>query len=233
MAKAIQLSSAKNINTLETPFYLAHPKSSSPKIIKLITATKKVDGPLIAKRASKVRRRVITIPAASTGRYPGKWTCEYLISLKDLQLHDLAEDGRKGTEVFVTLSLHKHAGFGLSVEGRVITNIARKCSSCSSPYCRKIDTSIRVWVLPNDGDDSSTLPEIGGDDPSVIYVKPGCEADLDSLIQDTIRLQIAVRETCSEECANAEPKLHYIGDQTTASLDQRWSKLLHLRKAIQ
>ncbi|KAH9620464.1 hypothetical protein KSS87_021760 [Heliosperma pusillum] len=192
MAKAIQLSSAKNINTLETPFYLSNPKSCYPKHIKIVTATRKNDGPLIAKRASKVRRRVITIPA-STGRWPGKWTCEYLTSLRDLQLHDLAEDGRKATEVFITLSLHKHAGFGVSVEGRVFTNIVRKCSSCSSLYCREIDTSIRVWVLPENGDDSSTLPEIGGDDPSVIYVKPGCEADLDSLIKDTIRLQIAVK----------------------------------------
>ena len=32
----------------------------------------------------------------------------------------------------------------------------------------QIDTSISVWVLPDDRDDSSTqMPEIGSDDPSV------------------------------------------------------------------
>ncbi|XP_021735134.1 large ribosomal RNA subunit accumulation protein YCED homolog 2, chloroplastic-like [Chenopodium quinoa] len=203
---------------------------SFPQIIK-IRASRKNEEPLITRKASKSPRRVISIPA-STGRWPGQWTCEYLVSLKDLQLDDLAEDGRKDTEVFVSLSLQKHAGFGLSVDGKVVTTIARKCSSCSSPYCRTIDTSIRVWVLPDDRDDSSTeLPEIGSDDPSVIYVRPGYEADLGSLVQDTIRLQTAVKETCSESCEKSEPKLHYIGDQRTASLDRRWSKLLQLRNA--
>lgn len=61
----------------------------------------------ITKKASK-SRRVITIPA-TTGRWPGNWTCEYLVSLKDLQLDDLAEDGRKHTEVFISLNLQKVA----------------------------------------------------------------------------------------------------------------------------
>ncbi|KAK1401786.1 hypothetical protein POM88_001391 [Heracleum sosnowskyi] len=43
--------------------------------------------------------------------------------------------------------------------------------------------------------------------PRVIYVNPGCEADLDSLVQDTIRLTTSVEETCSELCKKAEPKL--------------------------
>ncbi|KAK9691391.1 hypothetical protein RND81_09G194400 [Saponaria officinalis] len=232
MAKSIHLTSSKTINPIKTPFYLPNSSSCYPQFAKLIRSAKKIEAPLIAKRVSKSGRRAVTIPA-STGRWPGKWTCEYVISLKDLQLHDLAEDGCYGTEVFVTLSLQKHTGFGLSVYGRVITNIARKCASCSTPYSRKIDTSMSVWVLPDGGDDTSTIPEIGGDDPSVIYVKPGCEAELDSLIQDTIRLQVAVKETCSERCEKSEPKLHYIGAQKTASLDQRWSRLLHLRKASQ
>ncbi|KNA04109.1 hypothetical protein SOVF_202710 [Spinacia oleracea] len=230
MANAKHLSSAKNINTLQTPIYTAKPNSAFPQIIK-IKASRKNQGQqqLISKNVSKSPRRVITIPA-STGRWPGKWSCEYLVSLKDLHLDDLAEDGRKDTEVFVSLSLQKHTGFGLSVDGKVVTSIARMCSSCSSPFCRKIDTSICVWVLPDDRDDQSTeLPEIGSDDPSVIYVRPGYEADLGSLIQDTIRLQTAVKETCSESCEKSEPKLHYIGDQTKASLDRRWSKLLQLK----
>ncbi|XP_010688733.2 large ribosomal RNA subunit accumulation protein YCED homolog 2, chloroplastic isoform X1 [Beta vulgaris subsp. vulgaris] len=231
MANATHLSSSKNIKPLQTSIHPPKTKHTFPQIIK-ITASRKDELPLITNNASKTRRRVITIPA-STGRWHGKWSCEYIISLKDLQLDDLAEDGRKHTEVFVTLSLQKHTGFGLSVDGRVVTSIARICSSCSSPYCRKIDTGICVWVLPDGRDDaSSDMPEIGSDDPSVIYVKPGCEAELDSLIKDTIRLQTAVKETCSESCEKSEPKLHYIGDQRTASLDRRWSGLLQLRKNI-
>ncbi|XP_057525919.1 large ribosomal RNA subunit accumulation protein YCED homolog 2, chloroplastic [Amaranthus tricolor] len=230
MANASHLSSSKNINPLHNTIHPRKPKLSIPQIINVKASRKNEALPLITKRASK-SRRVITIPA-TTGRWPGKWTCEYLISLKDLQLDDLAEDGRKDTEVFVSLSLQKHTGFGLSVDGRVLTNIVRKCSSCSSRYCRTIDTSICVWVLPDGRADPSTeLPEIGGDDPSVIYCKPGYEADLDALIQDTIRLQIAVKETCSESCEKSEPKLHYIGAQRTASLDMRWATLLQLRNS--
>ncbi|KAJ8422604.1 hypothetical protein Cgig2_010965 [Carnegiea gigantea] len=200
----------------------------------------------ISKKASKPPRRLINIPA-SGGRWHGKWTCEYIFSLKDLQLDDLDEDGYKfqrlrGTQLgcrpksgcLVLDCSSTHTGFGLSVDGRVITSISRKCSNCFSPFCRKIDTSICAWVLPDRRDDPSTgMPEIGGDDPSIIYVKPGYEANLDSLIQDTIRLQTAVEETCSELCEKSEPKLHYIGDQSTASLEKRWSSLLQLRNAIQ
>lgn len=237
MEKASHLSSSKNINPLfQTPKYPTKINSIFSQITRIKASRKNQEPtPLIAKRGSKSPRRLISIPASS-GKWPGKWTCEYIVSLKDLQLEDLAEDGRKDTEVFVSLSLQKHTGFGLSVDGRVISSIARICTSCSSPFCRKIDTSICVWVLPDgrDSDDSSTqMPQIGGDDPSVIYVKPGYEADLDSLIQDTIRLQTAVKETCSESCEKSEPKLHYIGDQRTASLERRWSSLLQLRNATQ
>ncbi|KAK1400395.1 hypothetical protein POM88_010258 [Heracleum sosnowskyi] len=67
--------------------------------------------------------------------------------------------------------------------------------------------------------------------PRVIYVNPGCEADLDSLVQDTIRLTTSVEETCSELCKKAEPKLIHINKQNFASIDKRWSRLLELRKA--
>lgn len=72
------------------------------------------------------------------------------------------------------------------------------------------------------------LPDIGGD-PSVIYVKPGYQADLDSLVQDTIRLTTAVKDTCSETCENSEPTVQYIGAKNTASMAKRWGRLLELR----
>ncbi|KAL2938936.1 Large ribosomal RNA subunit accumulation protein YCED-like protein 2 chloroplastic [Bienertia sinuspersici] len=221
MANATHLSSAKTINPLQIPVFPPKPKSSFLQITRFRAARKNIEGPLITKKASKFSRRLITIPASS-GRWPGKWTCEYIVSLRDLQLDDLVEHGRK-MQRFMSVFLFR----------RVITSIARTCSSCSSPYDRMIDTSISVWVLPEGRDDPSTqMPEIGSDDPSVIYVRPGFEADLDSLIQDTIRLQTAVKETCSESCEKAEPKLHFIGDQRTASLDRRWSRLLQLRNKI-
>lgn len=33
---------------------------------------------------------------------------------------------------------NQHAGFGFSVDGRIITSFTRKCSNCFSPYCRKV-----------------------------------------------------------------------------------------------
>ncbi|XP_055804091.1 large ribosomal RNA subunit accumulation protein YCED homolog 2, chloroplastic [Solanum dulcamara] len=186
---------------------------------------------LITKRSKKGCKRLVTI-SSSDGRWRGEWNCDYIFSLRDLQLEDLAEDGQTDTQVSIQLSIHKHAGFGLSVDGRIITSFTRKCSNCSSPYCREIDTSFKVWVLPSSRDKGCTdeLPLLSWDDPSVIYVKPGFEAGLDSLIQDTIRLTTSVKETCSESCEKSEPKLQPLGKQNAASIDRRWSRLLELKK---
>ncbi|PKI36844.1 hypothetical protein CRG98_042793 [Punica granatum] len=190
--------------------------------------------------SKKAPRHLITV-GTSHGRWQGKWSCDYLLSLRDLRLGDLVEeeveDEQKkkkndATAVLVNLSIDKHASFGLSIDGRIVTAFTRKCSHCSSPYCRQVDASFNVWVLPSSRSDNSAvqLPEIGGDDPSVIYVKPGGEAHLDSLIQDTLRLTVSAKDTCSETCARSEPTLQYIGGQKTASIDKRWSRLLELRK---
>ncbi|GLT91671.1 hypothetical protein SLE2022_095470 [Rubroshorea leprosula] len=66
----------------------------------------------------------------------------------------------------------------------------------------------------------------------VIYVKPGNEANLDSLIQDTIRLATFTRDTCSESCEKSEPIVQYVGRQNVASLEKRWYRLLELRNTI-
>lgn len=65
----------------------------------------------------------------------------------------------------------------------------------------------------------------------VIYVKPGYEANLDSLIQDTIRLTTSTKDICSESCRKSEPTLRYIGKRNAASIDKRWYRLLELRNA--
>ncbi|CAN4105507.1 unnamed protein product [Withania somnifera] len=186
---------------------------------------------LTTKGSKKACKRLVTI-STSDGRWHGEWNCDYIFSLRDLQLEDLAEDGHTDTQVSITLSIHKHAGFGLSVDGRIITSFTTKCSNCSSPYCKEIDTSFKVWVLPSSRQKGCTheLPLLGWDDPSVIYVKPGFEADLDALIQDTIRLASSVKGTCSESCEKSEPKLQPLGKQNTASIDRRWSRLSELKK---
>ncbi|KAI6669478.1 hypothetical protein NL676_004363 [Syzygium grande] len=172
-------------------------------------------------RSQKAPRRLITI-GTSDRRWHGKWTCDYILSLRDLRLLDLVEDDQKDTKVFVNLSIEKHASFGLSIDGTITTSFTRKCSNCSSPYCREINTSFNVWVLTSNRVSHATkVPEIGGDDPSVIYVKPGYEAHLDPLIQDTLRLTTSVKDTCSESCEKSEPTIQYIGGPKAASVDKR------------
>uniref|UniRef100_A0A175YHZ3 Uncharacterized protein n=1 Tax=Daucus carota subsp. sativus TaxID=79200 RepID=A0A175YHZ3_DAUCS len=185
--------------------------------------------PISKKNQQRIPRHLIKISTAE-GRWQGKWNSEYNLSLRDLQLQDLAEDGNGEAKVSISLCVDKHAGFGLSVDGRISTCFTRKCCNCSLPYCRE-----------------------------VIYVNPGCEADLDTLVQDTIRLTTSVEETCSELCKKAEPtllrknilliinptiehriqaiqlkdlsfKFADINKQKSASIDKRWSRLLELRK---
>ncbi|WOH15772.1 hypothetical protein DCAR_0935318 [Daucus carota subsp. sativus] len=177
--------------------------------------------PISKKNQQRIPRHLIKISTAE-GRWQGKWNSEYNLSLRDLQLQDLAEDGNGEAKVSISLCVDKHAGFGLSVDGRISTCFTRKCCNCSLPYCREIDANFNVWVLPSSRDNSSSIPEIGGDDPSL--------TDLDTLVQDTIRLTTSVEETCSELCKKAEPTLLHINKQKSASIDKRWSRLLELRK---
>ncbi|XP_061342144.1 large ribosomal RNA subunit accumulation protein YCED homolog 2, chloroplastic [Gastrolobium bilobum] len=185
--------------------------------------------PLIGKNTSKGARRLITISPGDS-KYHGDWTCDYLVSLHDLQLQDLIEvedDPHKDAQVFINLSIQKHASFGLSVDGRVMTSFTRKCSNCFSPYCRQIDTKFNVWVLMAR---DKQLPDIGGD-PNVIYARPGYEVDLDSLVQDAIRLNSSVKDTCSDLCEKSEYTVQYTTGQSRASVDKRWSRLLELKKS--
>ncbi|XP_057748333.1 large ribosomal RNA subunit accumulation protein YCED homolog 2, chloroplastic isoform X1 [Arachis stenosperma] len=164
-----------------------------------IASTKRNDNfhsPLIGKNTSRAtRRRLITI-SPGDGRYHGDWTSNYHVSLQELQLQDLIEDDNdqhKDAQVFIKLNIQKHASFGLSVDGRVMTSFTRKCGTCCSPYCQQIDANFNVWVLMANRDNRKMqLPEIGGD-PSVIYVRPGSEVNLDSLVQDAIRLNSTVK----------------------------------------
>ncbi|XP_057456636.1 large ribosomal RNA subunit accumulation protein YCED homolog 2, chloroplastic [Lotus japonicus] len=251
MEKAGNLVSSRNFNPIFNP---CHPAASNSKVksfrllsqlhtynnnSSITASTKRKDNlhsPLIGKKnTSKAARRLITI-SPGDGKYHEEWTSDYLVSLQDLQLQDLIEvedDPNKDAEVVINLSIQKHASFGLSVDGRVTTSFTRKCSICSSPYCRQIDAKFNVWVLMESRDNRKIqqLPEIGGD-PSVMYVRPGYEVDLDSLVQDAIRLNSSVEDTCSELCEKSEYTIQFTTGQSEASIDRRWSRLLELKKAL-
>ncbi|GMY17943.1 large ribosomal RNA subunit accumulation protein YCED homolog 2, chloroplastic isoform X3 [Fagus crenata] len=204
MAEAGHLVSARSISQIPSSYPTkAKPLNfQSQSSCRIRAASKRNDFSLIKKNNSKTPRRIIKI-STSDGKWQGKWTCDYLLSLSDLRLQDLVEDEHnQDAQVFINLCIHKHASFGLSVDGRILTSFTRKCSICASPYCRE-----------------------------VIYVKPGYEADLDSLVKDTIRLTTSVKDTCSELCEKSEPTLQYIGVQDAGSTDKRWSRLLELRNA--
>ncbi|XP_027909871.1 large ribosomal RNA subunit accumulation protein YCED homolog 2, chloroplastic isoform X2 [Vigna unguiculata] len=217
MANAGNLVSQRSFNPIFIPYnsidklnntfrFLSRIHSYNNATVTVTASSKRKDdfnSPLIGKNTSRAPRRLITI-SPGDGRYHGDWTSDYLVSLHDLDLQDLIEDdgnSRKNAQVFINLSVQKHASFGLSVDGRVTTSFTRKCSNCSTPYCRQ-----------------------------VIYVRPGHEVDLDSLVQDAIRLNSAVKDSCSESCEKTEGTIQYITGQSQASVDKRWSRLLALKK---
>ncbi|KAL5168950.1 Large ribosomal RNA subunit accumulation protein YCED 2, chloroplastic [Glycine soja] len=264
-----------------------------------VTASKRKDdlqSPLIGKNTSRAPRRLITI-SPGDGKYHGDWTCDYRVSLHDLELQDLIEDdnnSRKDAQVFINLSIQKSVEHGnasmlalvyrwmeesphpsLENVAPVLLRIAdswvfvrlRKLSfgplflefkiawsrrykdlmvesdskaalALDTEWLRQafhacfqlIDAKFNVWVLIARRDDRKIpLPDIGGD-PNVIYVRPGYEVDLDSLVQDAIRLNSVVKDTCSELCEKSEGTIQYITGQGQASVDKRWSRLLELKK---
>ncbi|XP_022153177.1 large ribosomal RNA subunit accumulation protein YCED homolog 2, chloroplastic isoform X2 [Momordica charantia] len=234
MAEAGHLLTATNINStisISTSFNNKAAPKSAFHTFKIRASSNKND--ISLRRSSKPpRRRLITI-STSGSRWQGKWSCDYLLSLQDLSLEDLVEDEHnKDANVFINLCIEKHASFGFTVDGKIVTSFTRKCCTCSSPYCREINANFNVLVLSsNRANREIHLPEIGCDDPSVIYVKPGLEADLDSLVRDTIRLTTSTKDTCSESCEKSQPTVQYIGAQNAASIDKRWSRLLELKKS--
>ncbi|GFP92555.1 hypothetical protein PHJA_001399700, partial [Phtheirospermum japonicum] len=88
----------------------------------------------------KPKPRLITI-STSDGKWHDKWNCDYIFSLQELRLHDLSDDAHSDTDVSINLCVQKHAGLGMSVEGKIITCFTRRCCNCCSPYLRE------VWYL--------------------------------------------------------------------------------------
>ncbi|EYU23256.1 hypothetical protein MIMGU_mgv1a016262mg [Erythranthe guttata] len=117
------------------------PYSTSGKInkfisIPIVSSSKRNDLPMVPKKKSKPR--LITISPSADGKWHGKWDCDYMFSLQELHLHDLCDDIQQDTYVSLNLSVQKHAGLGLSVEGRIKTCFTTKCCNCFSPYLREV-----------------------------------------------------------------------------------------------
>ncbi|GJS06732.1 hypothetical protein Tco_0363528 [Tanacetum coccineum] len=173
--------------------------------------------PLIGKKVNKVARRLVRISTAE-GKWQGNWNADYNFTLRDLQLDDLVEVGDpKNARVLVSLTIHRALGFQSTEQ---LTHHSPE--SVATALCLTAER-----LLPTSMYGFSRLPAL------VIYVKPGCEADLDSLIQDTIRLNTSVNETCSDFCEKSELGLKQISKANTPSVDKRWSKLLELKNLYQ
>ncbi|BAF15269.1 large ribosomal RNA subunit accumulation protein YCED homolog 2, chloroplastic [Oryza sativa Japonica Group] len=161
-----------------------------------------------------------------------QWSSDFDLTLRQLHLDDLIEDGQNDdADVLVHLLVQQHTQFGMSIKGRVVTSFSKICDSCSSPYCAKIDEQFNLTVLSSTRKEQSEMPDIGDSDPSVIYVRPGVEVDLDSVIQETIRLTASAKSSCSEACEKSTVVWQYGGNQKKR-YSQRWSKLLDLKKTL-
>ncbi|KAF8702758.1 hypothetical protein HU200_032588 [Digitaria exilis] len=144
------------------------------------------------------RQSLVSVGTARGGG--DQWSDDFDLTMRQLHLDDLIEDGPRDADVLVHLLVQQHTQFGLSIKGRVLTSFRKICDSCSSPYCTNIDEQFNLTVLSSSRRDQSGLPDLGVSDPSVIYVRPGEEVDLDSVIQETVRLTASAKSSCSEAC---------------------------------
>ncbi|KAK3222507.1 hypothetical protein Dsin_009532 [Dipteronia sinensis] len=171
MGEAIHLMSAANINKFTNTSQTNTKSKSKTRIITCSSKTNDSSLSSMNSRKKQRRRRLITV-STSDGKWHGSWNSDYRVSLQDLGLQDLVEvDHQNNPLVSVNLCVQKHASFGFSVDGRIITSFTRKCTNCCSPYCRQIDANFNVWILQSREENGTVnaLPEIGGD-PSLSYL---------------------------------------------------------------
>uniref|UniRef100_A0ACD5UCV1 Uncharacterized protein n=1 Tax=Avena sativa TaxID=4498 RepID=A0ACD5UCV1_AVESA len=181
------------------------------------------------RRGTGTRQSLVSVGTSRGGG--DQWSSDFDLTLRQLRLDDLIEDGQSDADVLVHLLVQQHSQFGMSIKGRVVTSFGKICDSCSNPYCTKIDEHFDITVLSSSRKDHSGMPEIGDNDPSVISVKPGTEIDIDSSIQETIRLAASAKSSCSEACEKSPVVWKYGGDQKKR-YSKSWSKLLDLKKSL-
>ncbi|XP_062185903.1 large ribosomal RNA subunit accumulation protein YCED homolog 2, chloroplastic [Phragmites australis] len=182
------------------------------------------------RRGTGARQSLVSVGTSCGGG--DQWSSEFDLTLRQLHLDDLIEDGQTDADVLVHLLVQQHTQFGMSIKGRVLTSFRKICDSCSSPYCTDIDEHFDLTVLSSSRKNQSGLPDLGDSDPSVIYVRPGEEIDLDSVIQETVRLTASAKSSCSEACEKSTVVWQYAGNQKKKSSSQRWSKLLDLKRTL-
>ncbi|CAN6228928.1 unnamed protein product [Urochloa humidicola] len=176
------------------------------------------------------RQSLVSVGTARGGG--DQWSSDFDLTMRQLHLDDLIEDGQRDADVLVQLLVQQHTQFGMSIKGRILTSFRKICDSCSSPYCTNIDEQFDLTVLSSSRRGHSGLPDLGVSDPSVIYVRPGEEVDLDSVIQETVRLTASAKSSCSEACEKSPVVWQNGSNQRKRSTSQRWSKLLDLKKTL-
>ncbi|XP_044320189.1 large ribosomal RNA subunit accumulation protein YCED homolog 2, chloroplastic isoform X2 [Triticum aestivum] len=181
------------------------------------------------RRGPGARQSLVSVGTSRGGG--DQWSSDFELTLRQLRLDDLIEEGQSDADVLVHLLVQQHTQFGMSIKGRVVTSLTKICDSCSAPYCTKIDEQFDITVLSSSRKDQSGLPEIGDSDPSVMYVKPGTEIDIDSSIQETIRLTASAKSSCSEACEKSPVVWKRAGNQKKR-YSQTWSKLLDLKRTL-
>lgn len=178
----------------------------------------------------KSSRGLITLKR-SEGKWTDSWTSGHITSLEALGLKDLVSDAEadgSNDEVVVTLSIQKHAGFGYSVDGRVISSVSRQCSYCCAKCSNQVDASFSAWCIPTNSS-FSHFQKAGevNDDPSIIYFPPGREeAILDDFVRDTIRLSCSTGAVCSDACEKSGLGKWEFDDDKRSSVDKRWLPIL-------
>ncbi|XP_039821092.1 large ribosomal RNA subunit accumulation protein YCED homolog 2, chloroplastic-like isoform X2 [Panicum virgatum] len=144
-----------------------------------------------------------SLVSVGTSRGGGdQWSSDFDLTMRQLHLDDLIEDGQRDADVLVHLLV------------------------------QQIDEKFNLTVLSSSRRDQSGLPYLGDSDPSVIYVRPGEEVDLDSVIQETVRLTASAKSSCSEACEKSTVVWQYGSNRRKKSSSQRWSKLLDLKKTL-
>ncbi|GJN02297.1 hypothetical protein PR202_ga19631 [Eleusine coracana subsp. coracana] len=171
------------------------------------------------------RQSLISVGTARGGG--DQWSSDFDLTLQQLHLDDLVEDGERDAQVLVRLLVQQ-----------VIASCASESELCNAHARTRlkshaIDEKFDLTVLSSSRKNQSGLPELGDSDPSVIYVRPGEEIDLDSVVQETVRLTASAKSSCSEACEKSTVVWQYSGKQKTkSSSSQRWSKLLDLKKNL-
>ncbi|CAM0903716.1 unnamed protein product [Alopecurus aequalis] len=116
------------------------------------------------RRGTGTRQSLISVGISRGGG--DQWSSDFDLTLRELRLDDLIEDGQSDADVLVHLLVQQHSQFGMSIKGRVVTSFGKICDSCSTPYCTKIDEKFDITVLSSSRKDHSGMPEMGVIDPS-------------------------------------------------------------------